>query len=426
MIKKLALLIFLGGCVAPIGGSGPDSIAVSRSNSALTSEFIALTFQTETGRNVRGLLKYETPVRVSLSPALSAYRPDLEQVLQNIQRSAGIDIDIAIGNGSSQIHVQQIPAAVMDRTFPTSACVVASGVTTWAAFRRGQSQGWASQQSLQKAAIFIPDDAPPYIVRACLNEEIGQALGPVNDLYYVADSIFNDDNVHNRLTGFDLLMLRVLYDDRLQLGMGKARTTAIAATILNEINPAGNRPGPELRPNPEWKRLIETAMIGGNPRGTRVTAAQQAIQIARGLGDHRLIHSLLVYGRLNLRGAPELAAPAFQEAYTLSLTLLGPDNLRTAQTAMHIAAIALSAQRYEDVIQLTTPALTVARRHQDSVLMAGIQGIRALAFAALGREAESARARLDSLAQARYAFGEDAERIATAQAQIAGLVPAQQ
>ncbi|MCF6304055.1 MAG: DUF2927 domain-containing protein [Rhodobacteraceae bacterium] len=424
MIKKLALLMFLGGCVAPIGGSGPGSISVSRSNSALTSEFIALTFQTETGSNVRGLLKYETPVRVSLSPALSAYRPDLEAVLQKIQRSAGIDI--AIGNGSAQIHVQQIPADVMDRNFPTAACVVASGVNSWAAFRRGQSQGWASQQSLQKAVIFIPSDAPPYIVRACLNEEIGQALGPVNDLYYVADSIFNDDNVHNRLTGFDLLMLRVLYDDRLQLGMGKAQTTAIAATILSEINPAGNRPGPELRPNPEWKRLIETAMIGGNPRGTRVAAAQQAIQIARGLGDHRLIHSLLVYGRLNLRGAPELAAPAFQEAYTLSLSLLGPDNLRTAQTAMHIAAIALTAQRYEDVIQLTTPALTVARRHQDAVLMAGIQGIRALAFAALGRKTESARARLDSLAQARYAFGEDVERIATAQAQIAGLVPAQQ
>ncbi len=424
MLKKLTLLLLLAGCVAPSGGSVPASNGVPRSNLVLSNEFIDLTFQTETGRSVQGLLKYEGPIRVSLSPALTQYRGDLDQVLQKIR--LGANIDIAAGNDNAQIHVQQIPAAVMERNFPNAACVVASGVNSWAAFRRGQSQSWSSQQNLQKAAIFIPDDAPPYIVRACLNEEIGQALGPVNDLYYVADSIFNDDNVHNRLTDFDILMLRVLYNDRLEVGMNKTQASAIAASILNDINPAGNRSGTVLRPNPQWKRLMETALIGGNPRGTRVLAAQQAIQVARSMGDHRLIHSLLVYGRLNLRGAPQLAAPAFQEAYSLSLAQLGVDNLRTAVAAMHIAAVALAAQRFDDVIRLTTPALAVARRHQDAVLVAGIQGIRALAFANLGRDAESTRARLDSLAQARYAFGEDAERIAAAQAQIAGLVPAGQ
>ncbi len=424
MLKKIALLIFISGCTIPSVGVGPTGVAVSRANSALAKEFLDLTYRTETGGTVQGLLKYNGVVRVFLSPALSEYRHDLESVVQNIRRGANIDIEI--GNNSAQIHIQQIPAAVMDRTFPNAACVVASGVNSWAAFRRGESRSWASQNILQKAAIFIPDDAPPYIVRACLNEEVGQALGPVNDLYYVADSIFNDDNVHTRLTGFDLLMLRVLYDKRLKTGMSNAQAAPIVSAILNEINPTGNRSGPVLFANPQWKRQIETAITGGNPRGARVAAADQAVQIARGLGDHRLVHSLLVYGRLNLRGAPHLAAPAFQEAYTLSLAQLGPDNLRTALTAMHIAAVALATRRYADVIQLTTPALAVARDHQDAVLVAGIQGIRALAFAALGRDAESERARLDSLAQARYAFGNDAERIATAQAQIAGLVPAEQ
>ncbi|MBL4805993.1 MAG: DUF2927 domain-containing protein [Rhodobacteraceae bacterium] len=389
----------------------------------MAQDFMDLVFRTETGQTIPGLLKYQGPIRVSLSPALSAYRGDLNGVLQTIRTGAGIDI--ATGS-NAQIHIRQVPAAAMERAFPTAACVVASGVSSWAAFRRGENQRWSRQMHLQKAAIFIPDNAPPYIVRACLNEEIAQALGPVNDLYRIADSVFNDDNVHNRLTRFDLLMLRLLYSTELTAGASAAQVSAQLPALLDTLNPAGRINGGAARSDNSWKAVIETAMTGSNPRGNRIAAAQRATSMARGFGDHRLVHSLLVYGRLNLRNAPERAAPAFQEAYTLSLNQLGPNNLRTALTAMHIAAVALAARQYDDVITLTTTALSVAKAHQDPVLESGIQGLRALAFRGLGQDRQAASARLDSLAQARYAFGADAARVAAAQAELAGLIPAGQ
>jgi len=33
----------------------------------------------------------------------------------------------------------------------------------------------------------------PQEVRDCLHEELAQALGPLNDLYRLPDSVFNDD-----------------------------------------------------------------------------------------------------------------------------------------------------------------------------------------------------------------------------------------
>ncbi len=147
------------------------------------------------------------------------------------------------------------------------------------------------------------------------------------------------------------------------------------------------------------------------------------MQRARRLGDHRLGHSLLIYGRLTLQSNPAAAAPAFQEAYSLSQAQLGPHNLRTALTGMHMGAVAMAAGRFDEVITLTTPALATARRFNDPVMSAGIQGLRALAFTKLGQNGKAEAARLDSLAQARYAFGNNAAQIAAAQAQIEGLLP---
>ncbi len=46
-------------------------------------------------------------------------------------------------------------------------------------------------------------------MRDCLHEELAQALGPLNDLYRLSNSVFNDDNFHSVLTGFDMEMLRL-------------------------------------------------------------------------------------------------------------------------------------------------------------------------------------------------------------------------
>lgn len=421
-IMAITVAAFLSGCV---GGSGPVSApsggGVARANTVISEEFISYLFATEGGVRIPRLLKYEGPVRVSLAGPLGAFRNDLQSVLASMRQKSGIDISLT--DGAANIRILQVPAATLKQIYPTAACVVVPGVSSFAEVQRRQFPRWSRQSSLTKAVVLIPDNAPPYIVRACFNEEIAQALGPVNDLYWVSDTVFNDDNVFNTLTGYDHLILRLLYSPELQNGMGQATVRARLPALLARVNPAGQRSGNSLRSDARWKTLIETAMNSSNPRPTRLSAAQRAVERARRLGGHRLAHSLLIYGRLTLQNQPTQAAPAFQEAYQLNLSQLGPNNLRTALAAMHVAAVAIKAGEYEAVITLTTPALATAKRANDSVLQAGIQGLRALAFAQLGQNSKAQAARVDSLAQARYAFGSNAPQIAAAQAQIDGLLP---
>lgn len=422
IFMAMGMAALLAGCV---GGSGlvsaPTGSGIARSNDAIADEFISYIFETEGGVRIPRLLRYDGPVRVSLDGALGGYRGDLQSVLAGMRQASGIDI--ALTEGAANIRILQVPAAALKQIYPTAACVVVPGVRSFAEVQRQQFPRWSRQSTLSQAVVLIPDTSPPYIVRACLNEEIAQALGPVNDQYRVSNTVFNDDNVFNTLTDYDHLILRLLYSPELQSGMGQAAVRAQLPSLLERLNPAGQQGGSTTRADAHWKTLIETAMNGANPRRARLDAAKKAVERARRLGGHRLAHSLLIYGRLTLQNQPALAAPAFQEAYQLNLSQLGQGNLRTALAAMHVAAVAVKAGEFEAVITLTTPALATAKRFNDPVLQAGIQGLRALAFTRLGQNRAAAAARVDSLAQARYAFGDNAAQIALAQAQIEGLLP---
>jgi len=422
-LLAISVVTFFAGCESGIGPvSAPTGGGVARSNTVIAEEFISYMFETEGGVRIPRLLKYEGPVRVSLDGALGGYRSDLQGVLSGLRQKS--ELDIALTDGAAHIRILQVPAAPLKQIYPTAACVVVPGVSSFAEVQRRQFPRWSRQTALNGAVVLIPDSAPPYIVRACLNEEIAQALGPVNDLYRVSDTVLNDDNVYNSLTNYDHLILRLLYSPELQNGMGQAAVRARLPALLARENPAGGRGGSALSPDDRWQTLIETAMNGANPRPARLTAAEKAVARARRLGGHRLAHSLIIYGRLTLRDQPTLAAPAFEEAYQLNTSQLGQRNLRTALAAMHVAAVAIKAGEFEAVITLTTPALATAKRFKDPILQAGIQGLRALAFARLGQNSAAQAARVDSLAQARYAFGANAAQIASAQAQIEGLLPA--
>ncbi len=420
----IGMAALLAGCsVGTAPQSPPTGSGVARANSAIADEFLAYMFETEGGVRIPRLLRYEGPVRVSIDPALGAYRQDLQAVLAGMRQQSGLDI--ALTSGPAQIRVLQVPAAALKQIYPTAACVVVPGVRSFAEVQRRQFPRWSRQTALTTAVVLIPDTTSPYVVRACLNEEIAQALGPVNDQYRVSDTVFNDDNVFNSLTDYDHLILRLLYSPELQTGMSQAAVRARLPALLARENPAGaNRAGRPSQPDPRWQTLIETAMSSTPPRATRLSAAEKAVQRARRLGGHRLAHALLIYGRLTLGTQPALAAPAFQEAYQINLRELGAGNLRTALAAMHVAAVAVKAGEFEAVLTLTTPALATAKRYREPVLQAGIQSLRALAYARLGQNRAAQAARVDSLAQARYAFGNDAAQIASAQAQIDRLLPA--
>ncbi len=434
--RKLAplALVALAGCAAPMTQEVSSvrfapalaPTGVARSNADLAEDFLDLTFGLESGETFDHLLRYEGPVRIDLASAsLAPYRGDLETLVARLRSEARLDVSITDDAARAQIRVEAVPGAQLSRVFPSAACFIVPGETSWRSFLRNRSEArrrWSSQKTLEGAAIFLPQDATPQDVRDCLHEEITQALGPANDLYRLPDSIWNDDNLHGIATPFDMLMLRVLYQPELHSGMTRDEVAAKLPALLRRENPKG-RNIPRAARYPEsraWGSAIEIALSQRADRDDRVAAARLATQIAAEMRpvDHRLAVSLLTLGRLTLRDDKAVAARQFGDAYAASLRRFGAGDLRSAQSGIHVAAIALAAGDYDTVITLADLHAPTARNSQNAILLAGLLSLKA--EAQLGRgEAEAARAtRIDSLRWARYGFGDASGAFAREQAEL--------
>lgn len=440
MRPAILALLLLAGCAQLADDPGeitsirfapvdfPKSVA--RANADLAEDFLDYTFALETGETLDGILRYEEPIRIHFrEPGLAPFRHDIETLLARLRREAGVDISEVAAKSDAHIVVEAVPRGQIDRIFPTAACFIVPGERSWREFVRRRPEEvlrWADQETLQGAAIFLPADTTPQDVRDCLNEEVTQALGPANDLYRVADSIWNDDNLHSIPTPFNMLMLRVLYQPEIRSGMSRAEVSSVLPRLLDRLNPAG-RDLPRAARHPEsqaWASAIEVALMRGAPQPERRGAAMIAVQIAREMRpvDHRLAVSLLALGRLELRREPAAAARHFAEAYNLSRRLHGPGDIRTGHAAVHVAAMALAADQHDLALRLATEHVDAARAGQNAVLLAGLRSIEAEALAALGREEDASAARLDSLRWARYGLGDRDGALAREQAEIAAVL----
>ncbi|MHA3914274.1 DUF2927 domain-containing protein [Halovulum sp. GXIMD14793] len=406
------------------GGGLPRG--VTRSNASLAQDFVDLTFALESGQKLRGLLRYEGPVRVVLrSPSLAPYSRDLERLLARLRNEAGVPIQSTRDPALAQIHIEAVPTREIQRAYPGAACFIVPGETNWAEFRRRSSRArvrWSDQTTLGTTGIFLPSDSTPQDVRDCLHEEIGQALGPANDIYRLSDSVFNDDNFHSILTSFDMLMLRVLYSPQMRSGLPPAAAKRRALEVLNSINPQGRGAGqpPRAPESASWKKQIETAMTRGNARNRRLKAADTAVRIAQAMQptDHRLAVALMTRGRLTMRSNSNAAAADFAAAYRQLRQQLGDNNVRTTQAVLHLAIIALESARYDRTLELVAQAIPVAERGENAVLLSGLYAIRAEALLKSGDATRAQNARLNSMRWARYAFGDLNGAIARAQAAL--------
>ena len=94
---------------------------------------------------------------------------------------------------------------------------------------------------IRGAMVVMGAETTGLLRRACLHEEVVQALGLANDHPDVRPSIFNDDGEFALLTGHDELLLRMLYDERLEPAMTAAEAVPVARRIAHELLPAGRR-----------------------------------------------------------------------------------------------------------------------------------------------------------------------------------------
>ena len=401
----------------------------TRSNVEIAQDFLDLSFRMESGRAVPQLTRFQGPITVRITGATNdTMVRDLEKLLGRLRKEAGINIKMVAADQPAAINVQALPRATMQAAVPRAACFVVPRLTSWDEFkiaRRTPQVDWTTLTRRDRAAIFVPSDVAPQEIRDCLHEELAQALGPLNDLYRLPDSVFNDDNIHTVLTGFDMLVLRAFYAPEIRNGMTRGEVAARLPAVLARLNPRGQRPpGPPLNDTSrDWIEAMETALASGATPMRRRQAAQHAIALGRAFGwtGTRAGFAQYAYGRLQVGNNPNAALAAFNAAENVYRA-----NRNTSIHAAHIAvqqsAFSLAQGDAETTIKRADSGMDIAQKHQNAALLSTLMMFKAAALEMRGDTAQAESLRLDSLGWARYGFGSD-QNVQARLDEIAALRP---
>ena len=393
--------------------SAPRPVPPARSNRDIARDFLELSFQLESGRILQKFSRFEGPIaiRVTGNPPPTLI-PDLNRLVHRLRTEAKIDI-ARVRSETANITIEAVPRAQIRRHLPKAACFVVPNISRLSQYRAARNKrltNWSTLGQREKIAIFLPNDASPQEVRDCLHEELAQALGPLNDLYRLSDSVFNDDNVHTVLTGFDMLILRAYYSPELRSGMTRGQVAARLPAILSRLNPGGDSiASRHTSSTPRaWVKAVQTALGPGAGHTQRLIAAREALRIADAMGwrDHRRAFSHFAMGRLTQASQPDTAYEHFRLAERFYSQTPGTE-LHRAYSASQLAAFAISEGNGQEALAILGPHLATAERHENAALLSTLMLLRAEALDLTGRVAEAQSVRLDSIGWARYGFGAD-------------------
>ena len=403
--------------------------SVNRSNVDITQEFLDLSFALESGQGIAQLTRFEGPVSV----AITGSAPDnvireLDRLIARLRSEAGLDIH-RVSGPSANIFVETLPKKKLQSMIPTAACFVVPNVSGWSDYRRNRfkrSVDWTQLQERTRITVFMPSDVSPQETRDCLHEEIAQALGPVNDLYRLPDSVYNDDNFNISLTPYDMLILKAYYAPEIRNGMSKSQVAGILPGILARLNPIGQAmPSARLpRTSRNWVKAIETT-LGPNVSGSkRRSAAFRAVEIAKtkGYNDHRLGFAYFARAQISLRDDPRLAAADFAQAYTIFKTLFGTSDIHTAQAAVQMASLSLSAGKLGLALEYINNSIPAARKSQNGSLLFSLLAMKSEVYDGLGRFADAKSLKQEAISWGHYGLASRAE-ITKRLAQVAALRP---
>ena len=434
MLKRLFAVscIFLSGCTpTPASNSvtradmeiigsftvNPFPVAaiepLSISNRQLADDFIDLTMELETGTSLPVFTRFEGPISVRLQGAVPAPLPsELNRLLARLRSEAKIDI-YQTKAPTANINIHAISRNQIRKTFPMAACFVAPNVENLAEFqkfRRTAKTSWSQQEVRTKVSIFLPSDATPQEIRDCLHEEFAQSMAPLNDMYRLPNSVFNDDNVHTILTNFDMMILKIAYSPELRSGMTREDLRQRLPSILSRLNPRGDaKRYSHVKPTSrEWNTAITTALGPGTPPQMRPRAAKRALEIAQTerYNDHRLGFSYFALGRVTQHQDPRYAFEMFQIANKIYAKSVNAE-LYAAHTAAQIAATQIALGNGEDALLTLAQHIDVAFDNENAALLSTLMLLRAEALELTGRASEAQKVRLDSLTWARYGFGSE-------------------
>lgn len=401
----------------------------TRSNREIARDFLDLSFKMESGLILPIMTRFEGPITLRVTGKQPAsLGPDLTHLLGRLKNEAGIPIRRVDGTQPANITIEVITRAQLQRFVPQAACFVVPRLSSWAQYRKqrlSSATNWDTLTERKQIAIFLPGDVSPQEVRDCLHEELAQALGPLNDLFRLSDSVFNDDNFQSVLTGFDMLILRAYYAPEMHNGMTRSQAAITLPHVLARLNPRGESisAGPMARPTSRaWIDSIEAAL---GPKGTstkRRKAANNAVNIARNSGwnDTRLAYSLYTLGRLSVSSKNETALNAFLNSHVIYSRK--ETRIHAAHVTMQLAIYSLSSGDGEGTLELVNASLPAIKDSKNARKLATLMMIKAEALELVGRSSEAHAVRAESLGWARYGFGSD-KAVRDRLAEISAMAP---
>ncbi|WP_170368599.1 DUF2927 domain-containing protein [Ruegeria arenilitoris] len=391
----------------------PRPFPPARSNTNIAADFVDLHFSLESGTALPVFTRFEGPITVRLTGAPApTMQSDLTRLLTRLQREARIDIR-QVNDGPANITIEAVTQRQIQRLLPQAACFVvpnASSLEEYNRDKRKTKSSWRALRSRERLAIFIPNDVSPQEMRDCLHEELAQAIGPLNDMYRLPDSVFNDDNFHTVLTGFDMLILRATYAPELQTGMTREQVAQVIPGVIARLNPRGaNLPVQPISETPrEWIDAVQLAVGKGRASPRQMRAIDRAMRIGREQGwtDHRRAYPHYLKARLGEFDAPEEA----QREYAIAMQYLRATpgtELQRAHITVQTAAYALTQGRGPEALPDLDRAIATMTRAENASMLATLLLLKAEALKQAGKPEQARSVRLDSLGWARYGFGSE-------------------
>jgi hypothetical protein len=195
----------------------------------LTGLFAEGVLTTEAKRS-RGVVKWRGPVDVSIrGDAAARYVPALEDLLQELSRLTGLEMDLAVDqNWAGHIDIYVTDLDFYRPFFFTSSPGRGERFTCAA-------MPWAIDGEMKRSTIRINAGAVgERSAGACIVEEVVQSLGLLGESDAEVETVLHDRVGYLGLGVIDRLLLRTLYDARLEPGMSGEEALPLARAILTE------------------------------------------------------------------------------------------------------------------------------------------------------------------------------------------------
>lgn len=233
---------------------GATELAHNFERVALFNEYVRQGGRFVARQSAATLRRWRDPVRVMLHFGDSAgpemRRVDRERVahyVQRLSRATGHSITMTTQAAQANYHVfvvsldeqralgPRLNAMNLGLARSTTADIAAQGRNNYCFVYASSSVNAPNTYHL--AVAVIRTEHPDLMRQACYHEELAQGLGLANDSPAARPSIFNDDEEFALLTRHDELLLRMLYDRRLQPGMTPETARPIVQSLAAQLAP---------------------------------------------------------------------------------------------------------------------------------------------------------------------------------------------